>query len=68
MRNVLITGAAGFLGSFLCDRFISEGYYVVGMDNLSTGSLLNIAHLENNPLFRFVNHDITRYINIEETN
>ena len=45
MQKVLITGAAGFLGSHLCDRFIKEGYYVIGMDNLITGDLKNIEHL-----------------------
>ena len=45
MKRVLITGAAGFLGSHLCDRFIKEGYRVVGMDNLITGDLKNIEHL-----------------------
>ena len=45
MKRVLITGAAGFLGSHLCDRFISEGFYVIGMDNLITGNLANIEHL-----------------------
>jgi dTDP-glucose 4,6-dehydratase len=45
MKRILITGAAGFLGSHLCDRFIAEGYYVIGMDNLITGDLKNIEHL-----------------------
>ena len=45
MKRILITGAAGFLGSHLCDRFIAEGYYVIGMDNLITGDLKNIDHL-----------------------
>lgn len=45
MKRVLITGAAGFLGSHLCDRFIKEGYYVIGMDNLITGRMENIEHL-----------------------
>ena len=44
-KRVLITGAAGFLGSHLCDRFLAEGYFVIGMDNLITGDLKNIAHL-----------------------
>ena len=50
-KRILITGAAGFLGSHLCDRFINEGYYVIAMDNLITGDLQNIAHLRNNPIF-----------------
>jgi dTDP-glucose 4,6-dehydratase len=45
MKRILITGAAGFLGSHLCDRFIKEGYFVIGMDNLITGDLKNIEHL-----------------------
>ena len=45
MKRILITGAAGFLGSHLCDRFINEGYHVIGMDNLITGDLKNIEHL-----------------------
>jgi dTDP-glucose 4,6-dehydratase len=63
--KLLITGAAGFLGSHLSDRFINEGYYVIGMDNLITGDLQNIAHLRSNPSFEFINHDVTKYINIE---
>ena len=51
MKRVLVTGAAGFLGSHLCDRFIAEGYHVIGMDNLITGDLANIEHLM--PLQRF---------------
>lgn len=64
-KKVLITGAAGFLGSHLCDRFINEGFYVVAMDNLITGDLRNIEHLENNPDFEFVHHDVSEYIDIE---
>ena len=45
MKRILITGAAGFLGSHLCDRFIRDGYHVIGMDNLITGRLKNIEHL-----------------------
>ncbi len=62
MPRVLITGGAGFLGSHLCDRFVAEGYEVVCMDNLITGSTENIAHLLGNPQFRFVHHDVTNYI------
>lgn len=65
MERVLITGAAGFLGSHLCDRFIKEGYYVIAMDNLITGDLRNIEHLKNNPNFKFVNHDVSKHIEIE---
>ena len=54
MSKVLITGAAGFLGSHLCDRMLTEGYEVIGMDNLITGRMENIGHLENNPDFKFI--------------
>jgi dTDP-glucose 4,6-dehydratase len=64
-KRVLITGAAGFLGSHLCDRFINEGCYVIAMDNLITGDLQNIAHLRSNPQFEFIHHDITEFIEIE---
>jgi dTDP-glucose 4,6-dehydratase len=60
--RVLVTGGAGFLGSHLCDRLLAEGHDVVGMDNLLTGNLRNIAHLEKEPRFRFVQHNVTRYI------
>jgi dTDP-glucose 4,6-dehydratase len=62
MMRVLITGAAGFLGSHLCDRFISEGHTVVGMDNLITGNMDNIAHLFGHERFSFIKHDVSRYI------
>jgi dTDP-glucose 4,6-dehydratase len=62
----LITGAAGFLGSHLCDRFLAEGHSVIGMDNLLTGNTRNIAHLGGNPEFRFVRHDVTQYIYVAE--
>lgn len=65
MEKVLITGAAGFLGSHLCDKFIKEGYHVIGMDNFITGDQKNINHLLNNPLFQFVEHDVTEFIKIE---
>ncbi|WP_417884627.1 UDP-glucuronic acid decarboxylase family protein [Zunongwangia sp.] len=61
-KTVLITGAAGFLGSHLCDKFIKEGYRVLGMDNLITGDIRNIEHLFKNKDFEFYNHDITKYI------
>ena len=63
-KRVLITGAAGFLGSHLCDRMIKEGYYVIGMDNLITGDLKNIEHLFKLPNFEFYYHDVTKYIHI----
>lgn len=63
-KRVLITGAAGFLGSHLCDRFIKEGFHVIGMDNLITGDLRNIEHLFPLEHFEFYHHDITRFIHI----
>ena len=65
MKKVLITGAAGFLGSHLCDRFIQEGYHVIAMDNLITGDLKNIEHLLSNENFEFINHDVSEHITIE---
>jgi dTDP-glucose 4,6-dehydratase len=62
--RVLITGAAGFLGSHLSDRFISEGHQVVGMDNLITGNMDNIAHLIGHERFEFIKHDVSNYIYI----
>lgn len=64
MARVLITGAAGFLGSHLCDRLIKEGFDVVGMDNLITGDLKNIEHLFPLPQFEFYNHDVSKYIHV----
>jgi len=64
MKRILITGAAGFLGSHLCDRFIKEGYHVIGMDNLLTGDIKNIEHLFPLPQFEFHHHDITKYIHV----
>lgn len=64
MRRVLITGAAGFLGSHLCDRFIKEGYKVVGMDNLITGDLKNIEHLFKLENFEFYNHDVSKFVHV----
>lgn len=63
-KRALITGAAGFLGSHLCDRFIKEGYHVIAMDNLITGDLKNLEHLFPNPDFEFYHHDVTKYIHI----
>ncbi|MBK8492767.1 MAG: SDR family oxidoreductase [Saprospirales bacterium] len=64
MKRVLITGAAGFLGSHLCDRFIREGYHVIGMDNLLTGNLDNIAHLFPLKEFEYYHHDITKFVHV----
>lgn len=63
-ERVLITGAAGFLGSHLCDRFIKEGYEVVGMDNLITGSMDNIDHLMGKENFEFYHHDVSKYVHV----
>jgi dTDP-glucose 4,6-dehydratase len=63
-QRVLITGAAGFLGSHLCDRFIQEGYEVIGMDNLLTGSLSNIEHLFPLHEFSFYHHDVSKFIHV----
>lgn len=62
MKRVLITGAAGFLGSHLCDRFIKEGFYVIGMDNLITGDLKNIEHLMKLKNFEFYHHDVSKFV------
>jgi dTDP-glucose 4,6-dehydratase len=64
MARVLITGAAGFLGSHLCDRFIKEGFDVIGMDNLITGDLKNIEHLFPLPNFEFHHHDVSKFIHV----
>jgi len=63
-KRVLITGAAGFLGSHLCDRFIKEGYHVIGIDNLITGDLANIEHLFKLEQFEFYNHDVTKFVHV----
>jgi len=60
--RILITGGAGFIGSHLCDRYLAEGHEVIAMDNLSTGSTDNIAHLAGHPRFSFINHNVTHYI------
>ena len=65
-KTILITGAAGFLGSHLCDRFIGEGFNVIGMDNYITGDPDNIRHLLSRPKFKFIEHDVTNYISISE--
>lgn len=63
-KRILITGAAGFLGSHLCDRFIKEDYHVIAMDNLITGRLKNIDHLFPLENFEFYNHDVSKFIHV----
>ena len=63
-EQVLVTGAAGFLGSHLCDRFLQEGYKVVGMDNLITGDLRNVEHLMKLPDFEFYHHDVSKFVHV----
>jgi dTDP-glucose 4,6-dehydratase len=62
--RALVTGGAGFVGSYLCERLLSEGYRVVCMDNLRTGSLENVVHLKDEPHFEYTDHDVTTYINV----
>lgn len=64
MKRVLITGGAGFLGSHLCDRFLQEGYHVIAMDNLITGSLENIKHLFDKKEFEFYHHDVSKFVHV----
>ena len=64
MKKILITGAGGFLGSHICDRFLEKGFNVIGMDNLVTGSLLNIEHMMENPNFDFYHYDVTKFIHV----
>lgn len=64
MKRVLITGAAGFLGSHLCDRFINDGCYVIGMDNLITGRISNLEHLFKHENFEFYHHDVSKFIHV----
>lgn len=64
-RKILITGAAGFLGSHLCDRFIKEGFHVIGMDNFITGDKKNLIHLSHGSNFEFIEHDVTEFVNID---
>ena len=66
MKKIVITGAAGFIGSNLVDKLLNEGYFVYGIDNLITGSLDNLSHLNSNNNFEFVNHDVTKYIDIKD--
>jgi len=63
-KRILITGAAGFLGSHLCDRFLAEGFTVVGMDNLLTGNIKNIEHLFPVKEFEFYHHDVTKFVHV----
>lgn len=63
-KRILITGAAGFLGSHLCDRFIRDGFHVIAMDNLITGRLKNIEHLFHLEQFEFYNHDVSKFIHV----
>ncbi len=65
-KTVLITGGAGFLGSHLCDRFLKEGYKVICMDNLITGSLANISRLEKNSDFKFIKHNVSEHIDLKD--
>lgn len=66
MKRILITGAAGFLGSHLCDRFVAEGFHVIAMDNLLTGTLDNIEHLFPLKHFEYYHHDITKFIHVPD--
>ena len=66
MKNILITGAAGFLGSHLCERFLKEDFNVTGMDNFITGSQKNIDSLKKNKNFQFINHDVSKYVEIND--
>ena len=66
MKNILITGAAGFLGSHLCERFLKEDFHVTGMDNFITGSQKNIDFLQKNKNFQFINHDVSKYVEIND--
>ena len=63
-KRVLITGAAGFLGSHLCDKFIDEGFSVLAMDNLITGDLKNIEHLFKREDFEFYHHDVSKFVHV----
>lgn len=64
MKKVLITGGAGFLGSHLCERFLTEGFYVIAMDNLITGDIKNIEHLLPDPNFEFQHYDVTKFVHV----
>ena len=64
VKRILITGAAGFLGSHLCDRFLAEGYHVIAIDNLMTGDFKNIEHLFKEEHFEFYHHDVTKFVSV----
>lgn len=64
IKRILITGAAGFIGSHLCDRFINEGFHVIAMDNLITGDIRNIEHLFHLETFEFYHHDVTKFVHV----
>ena len=66
MKKIVITGAAGFIGSNLVDKLLNEGFFVYGIDNLITGSLDNLSHLNSKNNFDFINHDVTKYIDIKD--
>ena len=63
-KTAIVTGGAGFLGSHLCDKLISEGYRVIAIDNLLTGNIENISHLFGNPDFQFTLYDVTNYLHV----
>ena len=63
-KRILITGAAGFIGSHICDRYMNEGYHVIGMDNLITGDLANIEHLFSLSNFEFYHHDVSKFVHV----
>jgi dTDP-glucose 4,6-dehydratase len=63
-KRILITGAAGFIGSHLCDRYIKEGYHVIGMDNMITGNIVNIEHLFPLESFEFYHHDVSKFVHV----
>jgi len=67
LKRILITGAAGFIGSHLCDKFIKEGYFVIGMDNLITGNISNIEHLFPLPQFEYYHHDVSKFVHVPGT-
>lgn len=64
MKRILITGAAGFIGSHLCDRYVKEGYHVIGMDNLITGNIKNIEHLFPIKNFEYYHHDVSKFVHV----
>ena len=66
MKTILITGGAGFIGSHLCEFLLENGYKVIAMDNLATGEIKNIQHLMDNNTFSYVNHDVSKHIDIDE--